>query len=890
MPSWHAVKLVGRYELGEPIGHGGMAVVYLARQVDLDRQVALKELRVLYAPESPDQAERFLREARMAGSLSHPNIVTVHEYFKFEGTPYIAMEYLERGSLRPWIGRMTMAQIAGVLEGLLAALDHAESYRIVHRDLKPENVLVTRQGQVKVADFGIAKAATMNDGTLTVAGSTVGTPTYMSPEQAMARELGPPADLYSIGVMAYEMLVGRVPFHDTMTPLALAMRHVSEEIPSAHTVRPDIDPALSSWIDQLLIKDPKRRTQTAAEAWDELETFIAGRLGSLWRREARLITTLEQPAEPPLTPAPFATSLQTPTPEHADTEQPPDEYEDFDFDRPLRVVPTPPPLVPPTPRHATRSRPPTPSEPGFVTFDRAVAVPETSDKLERHVAVVTPPPAVREAPAPVESQATPAEVDETETESVIEPVETPAASAGSLVDSPAEVAAPVDDPRSAAFLADVEALTISPDAVPSEVPLSPGREPERAPEETPAPARAPTPPSTKRRRVLVAGGGAAAVAAVAVAVALSLGGGNKPPAPTPPPTKPATFELTTGDLALTLPASWSGRTEFPAIPGLREDRGAAAADASKAYIVADLVPGDADVTLVPDALRSRVKGKLGDPQPVTLGGRETLVYDGVRIRGAKATLRVYATLTSGGVATIVCASPATAATCDAAAGSMRLSSASALSIGPSDTYRDFVTSASKVLDGRIAKWNEALGDAKTPKGRARAVGRLGHAYTSAIALLGGKGAKAAERDLEAALNPVDARLNDRLTARFAQMASAYTKLAAAVRTTDRADARRYMKTATRIRGRIVTLRGAFAEAGYTGLLKVKPKTKVTLPPRRVATPVATGPAITQQQGPVQSQPPAPVQQSQPPAAPPPAAPPPAAPPPPPGPIEETTSP
>jgi serine/threonine protein kinase len=226
------VKIVGRYELLDAIGRGGMAVVYLARQIDLDREVALKELRLFQSLDDPVLAERFLREARLAGSISHPNIVTVHEYFKHEDTPYIAMEYLQRGSLRPWVGALNIAQIAGVLEGLLAALDHAGRRRIVHRDLKPENLLVTDQGQIKVADFGIAKARTMHTSSfLTKDGMTVGTPTYMAPEQAMAQDLGPFTDLYSVGVMAYELLTGRVPFHDTDTPVAIILRHVNEDIP-----------------------------------------------------------------------------------------------------------------------------------------------------------------------------------------------------------------------------------------------------------------------------------------------------------------------------------------------------------------------------------------------------------------------------------------------------------------------------------------------------------------------------------------------------------------------------------------------------------------------------------------------------------------------------------
>jgi len=152
-------RTVGRYEISKELGRGGMAVVYLARQTDLDRNVALKELGAFHASD-PAFAERFLRESRIAGSLSHPNIVTVHEFFEHEGTPYISMEYIERGSLRPYVGQLSLAQIAGVLEGMLAGLAHAhaESQGIVHRDLKPENIMITREGSVKIADFGIAKA------------------------------------------------------------------------------------------------------------------------------------------------------------------------------------------------------------------------------------------------------------------------------------------------------------------------------------------------------------------------------------------------------------------------------------------------------------------------------------------------------------------------------------------------------------------------------------------------------------------------------------------------------------------------------------------------------------------------------------------------------------
>jgi serine/threonine protein kinase len=309
-------RTVGRYKIVSQIGRGGMAVVYLARQRDLDRLVALKELSAFHAG-SKEFSERFLRESRLAGSLTHPNIVTVHEYFEESGIPYIAMEYVPRGSLRPWVGKLTLPQLVGVLEGILAGLAHAEPTGIVHRDMKPENIMIDADGRVKIADFGIAKA-TQGAGTagfMTATGMTVGTPTYMAPEQAMAQQIGPWTDLYSVGVMAHEQIVGRAPFQETEAPMVILMRHVNERIPSVSELKPRVDPALSDWVDRLLVKDPADRTSHAAQAWDELEEIVINIVGPRWRREARLADQgplADTPA--PLTPAPFE-SQQVKTPE-----------------------------------------------------------------------------------------------------------------------------------------------------------------------------------------------------------------------------------------------------------------------------------------------------------------------------------------------------------------------------------------------------------------------------------------------------------------------------------------------------------------------------------------------------------------------------------------------
>jgi Protein kinase domain len=284
------VRKLGRYEIVREVGRGGMAVVYLARQTDLDRVVALKELAAFHAAD-PAFAERFVRESRIAGSMSHPNIVTVHDYLEFEGTPYIAMEYLERGSLRPLVGRMTFAQTAGVLEGVLAGLAHAETRGIVHRDLKPENVMVTAEGAVKIADFGVAKALNQvaHSQVLSVTGMAMGTPAYMAPEQAMSTGIGPWTDLYSTGVIAYELLLGRVPFDQGDTPVAVLMQVVNEPIPPPRELNPDLDPALAHWLERMLAKEPAERPPGAAAAWEELEEVVIALLGPRWRREARLV-------------------------------------------------------------------------------------------------------------------------------------------------------------------------------------------------------------------------------------------------------------------------------------------------------------------------------------------------------------------------------------------------------------------------------------------------------------------------------------------------------------------------------------------------------------------------------------------------------------------------
>ena len=304
---------MGRYEVLSEIGRGGTATVHLARQIGLGRLVALKELTATSGSDA-SAARRFVRESRLAGSLNHPNIVTVHDFFEHRATPYIAMEYLERGSLRPVMRELTLTEVAGVLEGLLAGLRHAQARGIVHRDIKPENLLLAEDGRVKIADFGIAKATGELRGStlLTSEGTTIGTPTYMAPEQAMARDIGPWTDLYAVGVIAFELLAGRPPFDTTGSPMTVLLRHVNEPPLVLSSVDPSADPRLSDWIGRLLVKDPADRTQTAAEALEALEEIVSGRLSPHRRRTARVPAGATPPTASLVSPAAAGQAAVTP--------------------------------------------------------------------------------------------------------------------------------------------------------------------------------------------------------------------------------------------------------------------------------------------------------------------------------------------------------------------------------------------------------------------------------------------------------------------------------------------------------------------------------------------------------------------------------------------------
>ena len=264
-----------RYEISHLLGAGGMGRVFLARDRLLSREVALKVLDDRHG-ENPEFVERFRREAKAAASLSHPHIVSVYDAGEDDETPYIAMEYVPGGTLKDRLeerGALPPRVAIGVTFEVANALAAAHEKGIVHRDIKPENVLVTDQGHAKVGDFGIARAATAT--AITETDFILGSVRYLSPEQAKGEEVGPPSDLYSLGIVLYEMLTGRVPF-DEENPIATAMKHVSEEPASPRKLDPTIPKVLEAITLKLLKKDPRQRYQSATKLAEDLDGLLVG--------------------------------------------------------------------------------------------------------------------------------------------------------------------------------------------------------------------------------------------------------------------------------------------------------------------------------------------------------------------------------------------------------------------------------------------------------------------------------------------------------------------------------------------------------------------------------------------------------------------------------------
>lgn len=266
-------QLSGRYEVIERVGGGGMALVYKAHDILLGRNVAIKVLRQQFVHDD-EFIRRFRREAQSAASLSHPNVVSIYDVGQEEDIHYIVMEYIEGQNLNEIIKERAPLQVdeaVRIAAQIADALDHAHHNQIIHRDIKPHNILIGKNGRVKVTDFGIARAVTST--TITQTGSVVGSVHYFSPEHAKGVVTGEKSDLYSLGIVIYQMLTGQLPFLGE-SPISVALKHLQEEFEEPSAVNPLIPQSVENIILKSMRKNPNERYQSALEMLTDLETCL----------------------------------------------------------------------------------------------------------------------------------------------------------------------------------------------------------------------------------------------------------------------------------------------------------------------------------------------------------------------------------------------------------------------------------------------------------------------------------------------------------------------------------------------------------------------------------------------------------------------------------------
>ena len=264
----------GRYRIEQKIGSGGMSSVYQAFDPTLERWVAIKLMHRDISSD-PDQLERFRREARAVAQLNHPHVVTVIDAGEDEGAPFIVFEYVEGETLKDRIkrqGRLPVSEAVAYAIEIGRALECAHMHRLVHRDVKPQNVLIDPDGRAKVTDFGIARSLESHG--LTATGRVLGTTDYVSPEQALGHEVTPQSDIYSLGVVLFEMLTGEPPFR-AESQVAVAMKHVREPLPDVQRLRPEISAALAAVVERASAKETAHRYETVGEMVHDLEEVLA---------------------------------------------------------------------------------------------------------------------------------------------------------------------------------------------------------------------------------------------------------------------------------------------------------------------------------------------------------------------------------------------------------------------------------------------------------------------------------------------------------------------------------------------------------------------------------------------------------------------------------------
>ncbi len=270
-------QVLGRYKILEQLGVGGMAAVFKAYDTRLERDVAIKVLRTEQFPPAILERiqKRFEREAKALARLSHPNIVNVHDFGDYEGQPFLVMEYLPGGTLKDRLGKpMAWQEACRILLPIASALTYAHEHGILHRDVKPSNILFTDRGQPRLTDFGIAKILDLEGGeTLTSTGVGIGTPEYMSPEQGLGNPVNAATDIYSLGVVLYEMITGRKPY-TADTPMSVVVKHLNEPLPRPAGFIPSLPKAVEDTLLKSLAKNPQERFQGMGEFSAALEKLL----------------------------------------------------------------------------------------------------------------------------------------------------------------------------------------------------------------------------------------------------------------------------------------------------------------------------------------------------------------------------------------------------------------------------------------------------------------------------------------------------------------------------------------------------------------------------------------------------------------------------------------
>lgn len=267
-------KQIGGYEILDVIGHGGMATVYRAQQVSMNRVVAIKVLPRQYLNDDT-YMQRFQREVEIAAKLEHRNIVPVHDYGQYEGQPYIIMRYMNGGSVDDLLrkGPLEVERILDIVEQIAPALDYAHSKNVLHRDLKPSNILLDDDGGAYLTDFGIARILSEQHGATITTQGVVGTPSYMSPEQAQGHALDNRSDIYSLGVTIFEMATGRRPFQSD-TPYSIAVMQVTTPPPSPRSINPTLSIPFEQVIYKALKKKREERYATAVALAEALRRAL----------------------------------------------------------------------------------------------------------------------------------------------------------------------------------------------------------------------------------------------------------------------------------------------------------------------------------------------------------------------------------------------------------------------------------------------------------------------------------------------------------------------------------------------------------------------------------------------------------------------------------------